>query len=149
MHRFVCTLSILLLVLSAAPRAKACSCPPPPPPKQALKQAAAVFSGKVLSVEIDQRKGIKMVTIEVASVWKGGVGRKATVYTAQHGATCGYGFKKDQSYLVYCYARKQKDEKKPAKLWTNIRTRTRPMANAAADMNALGKGAKPAESKIH
>ena len=33
------------------PVAQACSCAPPPPPKEAAEKSAAVFAGKVLSVE--------------------------------------------------------------------------------------------------
>ncbi|MEX2213382.1 MAG: hypothetical protein WD768_04600 [Phycisphaeraceae bacterium] len=98
---------VLLAVAAAAPLTFACSCAPPPPPKEALKGSVAVFSGKCVEVKIDEKGFTKHVTIEVDRVWKGEVGKKVTITTAVHGATCGYGFttKGDATYLVYCFGK--------------------------------------------
>lgn len=137
--------AMLLICVAAVclnSRAMACKCAPPPAPKIALKQAAAVFAGKVVEIEVDQAKYMKTVTFKVSRLWKGEGGEIVKVTTALHGATCGYGFKKGGEYMVYCYANKAKNGK-PVVLRTNLCTRTRPMANAADDIKAIGKGNKP------
>jgi hypothetical protein len=126
----------MILSLSAG-IASACSCAPPPPPKQALEQSAAVFSGKVTAIR--QEGFTKHVTFEVTSAWKGAPGAKVTIQTAADGATCGYGFKVGDKFLVYCYQNPQ-DKRILA---TNICTRTKPLAEAAEDLKDLGPGEKP------
>lgn len=146
MSRLLISAVVCATVLFTNVDIDACSCAPPPPPKVALKQAAAVFAGKVVEIEFDQAKYTKTVTIEVASAWKGDIGKRVKVTTAIHGATCGYGFKKGGAYLVYCYANKPKGDE-PVILRTNICTRTRPMATAAGDIKEIGEGKKPAANK--
>lgn len=136
--RFLPCLTLLLAALVASD-VVACSCAPPPPPKAALEASAAVFSGKVVDVE-DIGDFQRAVTIEVASTWKGVKGRKVTVQTAKHGATCGFGFEKGKSYLVYAYETKQGEAKV---LSTNLCTRTRALGDAKDDLTELGEGAKP------
>lgn len=146
MSRLLLSAIVCVAVLTGNAKVNACSCAPAPPPKVSLKQAAAVFAGKVVAVDIDEVRYSKTVTFEVASIWKGDIGKRVKVTTALHGATCGYGFKKGGEYLVYCYASKAKDGE-PVVLRTNICTRTRPMANAAADIKDIGEGKKPAAEK--
>ena len=137
------TAVVVLIAMSiAAPLSLACSCVPPPPPKEALKSSTAVFSGKCVDIKIDEKGFTKHVTFEVDRVWKGDVGKKVTITTAVHGATCGYGFttKGDATYLVYCYG-------KPDALATNICTRTTTLAGAKGDLKELGEGEKPKDEK--
>lgn len=125
---------LLSLVFTANPSAFACSCAPPPPPKKALKGSEAVFSGKVTKIEIAEKKGLKEVTIEVQTVWKGAKKKTLVVRTAIHGATCGYSFKMGKSYLIYCYSSDP--------LTTGLCTRTKPLDKAVDDLKELGKGKK-------
>ncbi len=137
MRRISCL--ALLLTLIVAAEVLACSCLPPPPPKVALEASTAVFSGKVLDVE-DIGVFQRAVTIEVASAWKGVKGKTVTVQTAKHGATCGFGFEKGKSYLVYANETKQGEAKA---LSTNLCTRTRALGDAKEDLAELGEGTKP------
>lgn len=128
------TTALLGLIVSTA-AADACDCAPPPPPKKALEQAAAVFTGKVVGIDADEKGSFNVVTFYVENAWKGVDRKTITISTAKNGAACGYGFKKDGTYLVYCH---------PAKpgggLWTGLCSRTRPLADAAADFEEIGKG---------
>lgn len=120
--------------------ADACSCLRPPPPKEALKKSSAVFAGKVKSIK---RVGMmNVVEIEISRTWKGTKGKTATVKTHVSSATCGYGFKTGEKYLVYCNA-PPKGAKKSKVFKTNICTRTKTLAMAKEDMKELGEGKKP------
>ncbi|MCC2671936.1 MAG: hypothetical protein K0Q72_4407 [Armatimonadetes bacterium] len=122
-----------LLAIGSLGRALACSCLPPPPPKEALQKAAAVFVGKVVEIETDEKARTRKVTLAVSRRWKGKPEKRATVRTAMDSATCGYGFQQDKEYLVYTYSQEQKPEQ-----WTNICTRTKPLSAAKEDLNELG-----------
>ncbi len=134
MRLSILTLAVLL-VLSG--QLFACSCVSPPPPKQALAKAHAVFSGKVTYVKsFGGLNGHKLVTIEIATTWKGtGKKKQVVVRTAGNSAMCGFAFQKDKSYLLYCYTR-------DGQLQTNICTRTKSLVSAAADLKELGEGMK-------
>jgi hypothetical protein len=127
--------------LATIPAVWACSCAPPPPPDQALKNAVAVFLGKVVDIEVDQANYKKTVTLDVERWWKGGDAGRIQVITSLDGASCGYGFQKDGRYLVYAHGRGNNE-----KLWgVSLCSRT---ANAlqpqvAQDMKVLGEGAAP------
>jgi hypothetical protein len=113
----------------------ACSCAPPPPPKLAMEASSAVFSGKVVSIETEGEFE-KAVTLEVGDVWKGVEAKKVTIYTAKDGAACGVDFKEGTKYLVYATLLKRGDSKG---LSTNLCSRTKPLADAKEDIDALGK----------
>ncbi len=140
MNRILAFVLGLLVLANLVSLADACSCIAPPPPKQALAGSEAVFSGKCIDVVVKDR--IKTCTFEVDRVWKGEVGAKVVVTTAEGGATCGYGFttKGDATYLIYCHG-------KNGALSTNICTRTRTLASAKDDLKELGDGEKPKEEK--
>ena len=114
-----CLLASLFSVLAAS-YAVACDCAPPPPAKESLEKAAAVFVGKVTKVE-DAGGFQNRVTLEVTASHKGVKEKEITIFTAQNGAACGYGFEKGTSYLVYAYETKDGEKKT---LGTNICTRT-------------------------
>jgi hypothetical protein len=143
------------LAVSSAPReAEACSCRPPPPPERALEAAEAVFEARVSSPPTTKSgaSGIassadeKRVPLKILRAWKGAgveVGRDVTLLTPSGSASCGYGFKEGESYVIYA-ARTQSGD-----LTTNICTRTRRSQDAAEDVAALdaaikaGGGATP------
>ncbi len=124
---------VLAGALCAAPSiAQACSCAPPPAPKIALEQSAAVFVGKVTSVE--KSKGTNTFQFAVSKKWKGVQGDVAAVVSNSESAACGIVFDRDRDYLVYAFKNKGDDQ-----LQTNLCTRTKRVADAAADLAELGE----------
>jgi hypothetical protein len=136
-------------VLFALPQACfACSCLAPPPPAEAAADAAAVFQGEVIKVE--QVRGstgaeIRRVTMRVSKVWKGNVAAEMPVYTANDSAACGVDFQQGTEYVIYANASNGTDFwASPANsLVTGLCDRTRPVAEAADDLAALGPGRPP------
>ncbi len=123
--------------------AQACSCAPPPAPKIALEQAAAVFVGRVTSVEKlqtgSQYTSSNRFQFTVSKKWKGVQGAVATVISNGNSAACGIVFDSDRDYLVYAFKNKDDDQ-----LQTNLCTRTKRVADAAADLAELGEPMKEA-----
>jgi HEAT repeat protein len=72
--------------------------------------------------------------VEVIQVWKGDIGDTTLVSTARMGASCGYPFSSGRSYLIY--ARTSRIEE--ADWSTSLCTRTKPLDQAAEDLEALG-----------
>lgn len=120
--------------------ASACSCVPPPPPETALTEADAVFTGEV--TDISERRSelgrIHVATIEVDEVFAGDVREVVEVHTPVDSATCGHAFAVGRAELVYGLL---DDE---GRLQTNLCLRTAPVAEAEADLAALGEGEDPA-----
>ena len=127
-------LATLVFCLLAPASSFACKCAQPPAPKEALKQAAAVFTGKVTKIERDPKYG-KIIHLTVSKQWKGVDKQTVTVKTGLGGGDYGYGFQKDKIYLVYCHGKKE--------LSTNICTRTKPLAKAKKDLEELGPPKEP------
>lgn len=117
--------------LVAAQPALACSCAPAPGPQEALNQAAAVFTGTVVSIQPSENPLGYLVTFRVERTWKGTQCREVTVFTGQGDFDCGYPFQSGQSYLVYA-------DRSKGQLATNICSRTKPTAEAGEDLTALG-----------
>lgn len=120
----------------------ACSCAEPPPVEEALERATRVFSGEVIEiVDPGKNKWIRSsnepieVIVKVDRVWKGNVGRQATVTTALSTASCGYPFAIGESYLIYASDLGETD--------TNLCGRTAKLSNAEADLLVLGEGDIP------
>jgi hypothetical protein len=131
-------LFVAIVALFVAQPLLACSCAPPPPPKEALTASTAVFTGKVVAV--DKAGDFQIaVTIEISGAYKGVKEKKVTVYTADNGASCGVGFTKGTSYLVYAREQMRGEEKV---LGTNLCSRTTTLANAKDDLAELGEAPK-------
>lgn len=130
-----------LLLVSAAlaaapcePAAARCSCLPPPPPREALARADAVFAGTVLSVEERRGEGgMATLAVRIAPTrrWKGAAADTVTVHTPDNSAACGVAFTPGEAYLVYASGA---DE-----LGVNLCSRTRPLAGAEDEVEALGE----------
>src|SRR5262245_40763750 len=73
---------LLAVLLSAAPRAMACSCLPPPPTAVALEHAAVVFEGKVEDVVVSLERMQTVVSLKLLRVWKGRVVESIRVVTS-------------------------------------------------------------------
>ena len=111
--------------------------------EEALERATRVFSGEVIEI-VDPGKNKWIcssnepieVIVKVDRVWKGNVGRQATVTTALSTASCGYPFAIGESYLIYASDLGETD--------TNLCGRTAKLSNAEADLLVLGEGDIPA-----
>jgi hypothetical protein len=124
------------LLLAASP-AIACKCLPKPSPNEAMAEATAVFSGVVKSLATEG--GETFVILQVSGTWKGAASQSIEVRTASSDEECGADFAVGESYLVYAYPK----SRAPAEIVTTRCTRTRPMAEAAPDLNALGPAVAP------
>lgn len=109
----------------------ACSCIPPGPPSAELDGATAVFSGEV--IQIEGSADPVRVTLQVDTVWKGLQHTTLTVTTARDSASCGYGFKEGESYLVYATGVEDG-------LQVSLCSRTQHLSSAQEDLTALGEG---------
>jgi hypothetical protein len=138
MRRLIVLPALLLLAIGAVGGAAwACRCKPPPPPKEALKNAAAVFAGKVSAKKAG---GEVVVTFDVSKAWKGVDAKTITVRTPRDSAACGFTFEMEKSYLIYAH---RDSEGAEAKLSTNICTRTKLLSEAKDDLIELGEGKVP------
>ena len=118
----------------------ACTCAPPPAPDEALAEAAAVFSGKVVQIKRHTPAGDIFGGVEVVfrvdRAWKGVNKSTARVFTSSQSAACGYSFSKGQTYLVYASGNSR------GRLSTNLCSRTKRLKDAREDLDALGAGRK-------
>jgi hypothetical protein len=145
-------IAVLLAALIGHPAtAHACSCAMPNSPRESMERAAAVFAGRASAVSTTRRPfltadfpfigwlsaGERLVSFEVASVWKGNVTERQVVRTAGDEAMCGYSFERGRDYIVYAYTA-------PEGLATAICDRTRLVTEAGDDLAAFGPGRQPA-----
>jgi hypothetical protein len=131
---------LTVLILVPTTDVLACSCAPSGPPCQNAFQVDVVFAGTVRSgvplpdddlpplrpgeMRIPRTVRVKFDTVVP---FRGIPGSKVTVLTAGSGPACGYGFKPGERYLVYANS-------KGAELVTGICSRTRPLSEAAEDV---------------
>jgi hypothetical protein len=132
---------ILFLLLNCAV-GLACTCAPPKPVAQALEDASAVFSGKVLKIKrVKRGEQAELADVEVVFAinrsWKGAKQRTLSVFTSSQSAACGYGFKKGRTYLVYAHGNSEQ------KLSTSICSRTKRFSEAGEDLKELGAAKGP------
>lgn len=115
--------------------AHACSCAEPQPIATELKNADAVFTGRVLEIT----KPLVMtssldpirVTLDVSQSWKGADQKIIDVSTASSSASCGYpNFEQGEEYLVF--ARQSADG-----LNVSLCSRTQPLSRATDDIAEL------------
>ena len=122
-----------LLILNTA-IIDACSCIQPASPQESLEQSTAVFSGKVINIDIPSEivssaDPVK-VTFEVSKIWKGHDYKTLVLTTERSGISCGYSFKKNEEYIVYAYGEEDS-------LSTNTCSRTKLLARAQEDLQEL------------
>ena len=101
-------------------------------PTTALEQSAAVFIGRVVSVE--KRGSSNKFQFKVSTKWKGVEGNTASIVSNESSEACGIKFDSNRDYLVYAFKNKGDNQ-----LRTNLCTRTKRISDASADLNALGK----------
>ena len=103
MSRLMTALFVALTVVAAfAPRtASACSCTNNLTLQEEFGYAAAVFSGRVLSV-VPAGDGFNViVSMEPIARWKGGLGSAVIVVTPDNEGSCGFTFAVGVEYLVF------------------------------------------------
>jgi hypothetical protein len=96
-----------LFLIPAWGIAQTCDCLPVASARDALLTSTHVFVGTVLEKNrfsvrsvADDYKEFK-VKMHVKRVWKGEIGKTITVRTPAQSESCGFDFRKGQSYLVY------------------------------------------------
>jgi hypothetical protein len=142
MRIFIMLLLIISMAVIDTDSTSACSCVYPGPPDEELAQAAAVFAGKVVGISkpigfgsISSADPIK-VTFRVYEVWKGSVSLTTTITTSRSSASCGYPFENGEEYIVYAYGSE-------GDLSVSLCSRTRPLDDAAEDLEVLELGTAP------
>lgn len=128
--------SAFLVTFAGADRAEACSCMAPRTPAEEMDTSAAVFEGRVLGVA-DGTVLQRAVRFEVLRAWKGAQpGETVTVETNQDSAACGVTVSNEM--LVYARAHVEQG------IWVmSLCSRTRPIAHAQEDIDALGPPLEP------
>ena len=127
----------------------ACDCDAPSI-ADASDGAVAIFAGEVTAVvpsaqEISSATFVA-VTFAVSRVWKGAAQPTITITTARWEPSCGYEFQKGQEYLVYARAVDTTlvpKQRANIVLQTGFCSRTQPLADATADLAALGERQAP------
>ena len=89
----------------------ACKCAEPGSPSEELEKFAAVFAGRVVSIEHSfdpdaasyAPEDRTTVGFEVSAVWKGTVYQDMNITTTPTGGSCGFTFIDGEEYIVYAY----------------------------------------------
>ena len=144
------TLALILCVVwlfGNASQAYACKCVVPGSPSEEMEKFDAVFAGKVLSIDhsFDPNAASfspgdhTTIGFNVDTVWKGTVDKNIDLTTPPTGGSCGFAFVEGEEYIVYAYEGAEQSEN----LSVSICSRTALLAEAQADIDALGKGYDP------
>ena len=136
-----------LWFLANAGEVHACKCAVPGSPSEELGKFDAVFAGKVISVQHSFDPNVTPYTpddrttvgFEVSAVWKGVVHARMYITTPPTGGSCGFTFTEGEPYIVYAYDSAYGDGSYTA----SICSRTAPLGQAQADLDALGEGQAP------
>nr|WP_304219282.1 hypothetical protein [Fredinandcohnia onubensis] len=137
---------LFLIFIGLFPRqASACSCAYPESVKDELNRKTAVFSGKVIKMEDENKRSYIQssadpieVLFEVNESWKGVETSQVIVSAARSSASCGYEFELDKEYIVYAYGENDHLE-------TGLCERTALLSEAGEDLAILGQGKAPTE----
>lgn len=136
----------VLVLLSNPDIVLACTCPEAGGPLEEMAVFDAVFAGRVVSVEhtFDPDGGSlspwdhSKVGFRVSTVWKGDVAESVELVTPTTGESCGYAFEEDTNYIVYASGSAIRGG-----YTVDICSRTAPLVEARADIDALGRGQAP------
>ncbi len=149
----IAAIAILALVLAflwmlvTVGQVYACKCVTPGTPTEELDKSEAVFAGKVFSVVNSYDPEAKSASPEdrstigmnVSTVWKGTVHEVMYITTPPTGGSCGFTFVEGEEYVVYASDSHYGDDSYTA----SICSRTALLAEAQADIDALGEGQAP------
>lgn len=133
--------ALFIVLPQLAGTASACSCMPTSSPYKALREARAVFAGKVIStadVPFTERVRDKTYTyyerryrVAVAESFKGAKAAEVEVSVGRTDSSCYSGFEVGESYLIYAYGDSD------AALGTGMCTRTNDLAAALDEIHYL------------
>ncbi len=126
---------------------RACKCAVPGLPAEELEKSEAVFAGTVVSIrhsfdpDVTPYKPGDHTTVgfDVSTVWKGAVHERTYVTTPPTGGSCGFRFSEGERYIVYAHISPADSSSFSA----TICSRTAPLAEAQADLQALAEGRAP------
>ncbi len=143
---FALTLS-LLWFLGNPGQVHACKCAEPGSPSEELRKFAAVFTGRVVSIQHSlhpnaaplSREDLTTIGFNVSTVWKGTVHEEMYVTTPPTGGSCGFSFKEGETYIVYAHDSAYAD----GGYTVSICSRTALLQHAPADVAAFGAGHAP------
>ena len=135
--------------------ASACSCATLPGSQQEiakreLQNAAAVFSGEVVEIDrpsppLNSSIAPVTVTLRVSESWKGPERETLEVKTPVSDVSCGYTFRSGESYLVYA---NEASIVEAEGLEVLLCSETKPLSEAAADLEAIGTGETLADGDV-
>ncbi len=98
----------VLLFLSSVGNVFACSCVEEDKNsslnqkvREAYKNSAAVFAGKVTNIDKLSHPLVALITIQVFDFWKGNIPSLITIVTNQGGEACEFPFVLNSDYLIY------------------------------------------------
>lgn len=143
-------IGLTVFTLSTSHDGFACSCASSGPPCQNTFQVDVVFAGTVRSIvplpddgpplRPGEMRIPQAVRVEFDAVvpLRGHQVSNVSVLTAGSGPACGYGFKSGERYLVYA-------NRRGTELVTGICSRTRPMADAAEDLQFFQTFSAPSD----
>ena len=133
-------------VLVPPSSAHACDCGDPGPPCRAFAKTPTVFTGQVARIGTIRRKTTagdefenRLVYFHIEKIYRNLTGTTVEVVTGFGGGDCGYDFHLGGRYIVYAYPFREA----AGKLYTGICTRTRPISEAADDLEYLSKKDEP------
>ena len=130
-----CFGACVAIVALAPGIAAACSCARPTP-AEALEHSAAVFTGKVVTIDLLPPEGFPFplfaVVVEWHAYWKGELAGRVVVWTETSSAACGYSFQVGETYLIYAHAN-------GPTYTTNLCTRTSPLYDGLIEDEGLGE----------
>ena len=137
----------VLWFLANAGQVHACKCAVPGSPSEEFEKFDAVFAGKVISVQHSFDPNVTPYTpddrttvgFDVSAVWKGVVHARMYITTPPTGGSCGFTFTVGEQYIVYAYDSAYGD----SSYTVSICSRTAPLGQAQADLDALGEGQTP------
>jgi hypothetical protein len=125
-------IAVTVMLCLGTRHSMACSCNENPPPPQALAEATAVFSGRVVASSYGENGELYKPVLRVMDVWKGSVHERVELYTHWRCCLCGFPLEVGRNYLVYAYETE-------SQLWVSYCSRTTLLEEAATDLAALGK----------
>jgi hypothetical protein len=99
---------------------------------QERRTAKAIFSGKVTRIAETTDSKYIQITFKLEQSWKGARTREKSLFQENVLTDCDFVFKVGEEYLVYAHGDSEK-------LSTNVCTRTKRLADAAADIKELGE----------
>jgi len=114
-------------------------------PCKAFANTPTVFKGRVAKISAIHLKTTsgddyqeRLVFFDVETSYRGWAAKTAEIVTGMGGGDCGYEFQEGVRYLVYAYPHRE-----TGKLYSGICQRTRPLAEAAEDLEYLSKKDDP------